>query len=74
MNNSISELGDKISGAINRRVAKEACARRGKWQDGCFTCGNATYPAKIAVDVPLYNGAKVWAQLTPDGKAVVIGA
>lgn len=75
MSNYISELGNAISNTMRKRIADEARAKRGTIDNGWFYSKDGkSYPIKIAVDCNANNGAKVWAQLTPDGKAVIIGA
>ena len=69
---SIKDLSAAIKNAVDNRIKHEAMAKRGTIQNGKFHCGAKSYPYKLAVDCNL-NG-KVWAQLTPDGTAVVVGA
>lgn len=74
MSNAVQELGRAISTTMNKRIADEARAKRGTIRNGWFYSGNDTYPARIAIDGNFYNGAKGYAQITPNGKAVIVGA
>lgn len=70
----VSDLAAVIKSAVDERIAKEARARRGKINNGRFETGADSYPCISAVDVGTSDGSKVWAQLSPNGSAVVVGA
>lgn len=70
---SLEDLTAVIKTAIDERVAKEARARRGRIINGRFETGANSYPCVPAVDVDTSEGRRVWAQLSPNGSAVVVG-
>lgn len=70
---SVDSLARAVKSAVEARIKKEARARRGTIQNGQFVCGADCYPFTSAVDVDTGNGKKVWAQLSPNGTAVVVG-
>ena len=70
----VQSLAYSIQNAVNERSKREARALRGTIRDGMFHCGNKSYPLKQAVDCNTSNGRRVWAQLSPNGDAVVVGA
>ena len=70
----VQELASATKQAVDRRIDKEARAQRGTIQNGRFQVGAKSYPYTSAVDVNTHNGNKVWAQLSPSGKAVIVGA
>ena len=69
----VSDLAAVIKSAVDEKVAKEARARRGRINNGRFESGANSYPCVSAVDVDTSDGRKVWAQLSPNGTAVVVG-
>lgn len=71
---SVKELATAIKNSVDKRINEEARARRGTIKDGRFQSGSKSYPYKQAVDCNTSDGNKVWAQLTPSGKAVIVGA
>ena len=70
----VQSLANAIGQAVNERIKREARALRGTIKNGMFQCGNKSYPFKQAVDCNTSNGRRVWAQLSTDGSAVVVGA
>ena len=68
---SIQSLSTAVKNAVDTRIKREARALRGTVKDGRFQCGNKSYPFKQAVDC---NVRRVWAQLSPNGDAVIVGA
>lgn len=70
----VRDLATAIKSAIDRRVEREARALRGTIKDGMFQCGSKAYPFKQAVDCNTSDGSLVWAQLSPNGDAVIVGA
>ena len=70
----IQELKDALKNAVDNRIKLEARALRGTVSNGMFRFNSKTYPFKLAVDCNINNGRRVWAQLTPNGTAVIIGA
>ena len=67
-------LSEALKSAVDRRIAKEARALRGTIKNGMFQSGSKAYPFKQAVDCNTSAGNKVWAQLTPNNLAVIVGA
>ena len=70
----VRELAQEIKKAVDKRIANEARAQRGIIKDGMFQTGSKTYPYKQAVDCNTSSGSFVWAQLSPQGDAVIVGA
>ena len=71
---SVESLANAIKNAVQTRIEKESRARHGIIRNGQFVCGADCYPFKSAVDVDTSNEKKVWAQLSPNGEAVIIGS
>ena len=69
---SVESLANAIKNAVQSRIEKESRARRGIIRNGQFVCGADCF--KSAVDVDTSNEKKVWAQLSPNGEAVIIGS
>lgn len=69
----IKSLGAALKDAVDKRIENEARAQRGTISNGRLQVGAKSYPFTTAVDVGAYNGSKVWAQLSKNGKAVIIG-
>ena len=69
---SISDLPASLKKAVDKRIADEATAKRGVIKNGRFHFGAKSFPFKQAVGCNL--SGKVWAQLTPNGTAVIVGA
>ena len=70
----VQELATTLKQTVDRRINEEARAQRGTIQNGRLQIGAKSYPYTSAVDVGTHNGNKVWAQLSPSGKAVIVGA
>ena len=70
----VRELTTAIKNAVDKRIANEARAKRGIIKDGRFVSGRESYDFKQAVDCNISDGNKVWAQLTSNGIAVIVGA
>lgn len=70
---SMQNLANVIKSAVDKRIAEESRARRGTIHDGRFISGGKSYPFTPAVDCSTGEGKRVWAQLSNNGKAVVIG-
>ena len=68
----IADLKSAVKAAVDKRIAEESRAKRGTIKDGMFHCGAKTYPFKQAIDCN--TGNKVWAQLSTNGTAVIVGA
>ena len=71
---SVRELASTIRQAVDERIKREARAMRGTIQNGMFQCGSKSYPYKQAVDCNTSSGSRVWAQLSQNGDAVIVGA
>ncbi len=71
---SIQNLASSIKSAVDKRIAEESRARRGTIQGDRFISGGKSYPFAAAVDCNTGDGRRVWAQLSTNGKAVVVGA
>lgn len=69
----IRELATATKEAVDRRIKTEARAQHGTICDNRLQIGAKSYPYTQTVDVRAHNGDKVWAQLTPSGKAVIVG-
>ena len=69
----LNELQQAINSAVDKRIQQEARAMRGIVKGGMFHSGTKSYPYKQAVDCNI-GGNKVWAQLSTNGKAVIVGA
>lgn len=67
----VQRLAEAIKTVIDRRIAREARALRGTIHNGMFQSGAKAYPFKQAVDCNLSN--RVWAQLTSNNAAVIVG-
>lgn len=70
---SVQRLANTIKNIIDTRIQQESRALHGKIVDGRFLCGNKSYPYESAVDVNTLNGKTVWAQLSQNNSAVIIG-
>lgn len=70
---SVKDLVNAIKYAVQRRVDEESKAKHGTIQNGQFVSGSKSYPFVQAVDCDVSEGSRVWAQLTKDGKAVIVG-
>lgn len=70
----VQSLAQKIKSAVDKRIDEEARALRGTIKDGRFHSGAKSYPYQQAVDCSVSRGSRVWAQRSPDGKAVIVGA
>lgn len=69
----VAELASAVKSAVDKRIAAEARAMRGTMQNGRFISGAKSYPMIQATDVDTGDGKKVWAQLSRNGNAVVVG-
>ena len=69
---SIQDLKAALKKAVDTRIFDEAKAKRGVIKNGRFHFGAKSYPFKQAVDCSL--SGKVWAQLTKNNTAIIIGA
>lgn len=69
----IKELSQALKSALSKRIEQEARALRGEVKAGMFYSGTKAYPYKQAVDCKIGGGHKVWAQLSTNGKAIIIG-
>ena len=67
----VRELAAGIKNAVDKRIANEARAKRGVIKNGRFVSGATSRPFIAAVDANL--NAKVWAQISPNGNAIIIG-
>ena len=70
---NIQTMTQTIKEALDKRIQQEARAMRGIVKGGMFHSGTKSYPYKQAVDCNI-GGNKVWAQLSTNGKAVIVGA
>lgn len=70
----VNSLANTIRQAVDDRIKREARALRGTIKDGMFQCGNKSYPIKQAIDCNVSNGRRVWAQLSSNNTAVIVGA
>ena len=70
---NLKNLETKINSAVDNRVRNESRAMRGTIRNGRFFCGSKSYPYVSAVDASTYNGNRVWAQLSQNGSAVIVG-
>ncbi len=70
---SIQALTQSLKSAVDARVKRETRAMRGEVKAGMFYSGTKAYPYKQAVDCKLGGGHKVWAQLSTNGNAVIVG-
>lgn len=70
---SIQALQQTIKSTVTKRIEREARAMRGIVRNGMFHSGAKSYPYKQAVDCKIGGGNKLWAQLSKNGKAVIIG-
>lgn len=71
--NGVKGLATAIKIAVQIRIDEEAKAKRGTIQNGNFINGSKSYPYIPAVDCNTNNGSKVWAQLSRNGTAVIVG-
>lgn len=71
---SVKSLAVAVARAVQRRIEQEARAMRGTVQGNRFISGAKSYPMIQAVDVDAGEGKRVWAQLSQNGNAVVVGA
>lgn len=71
---SIQSLANSIKSAVDKRIEEEAQAKRGTIHNDRFISGSKSYPFTPAVECDTSEGARVWAQLSKDGKAVIVGA
>lgn len=69
----VKELAMAIKNAMDERIKKEARARRGQVSSGALQIGSRTYPYSQAVDCDTSSDRYVWSQLTPNGRAVIVG-
>ena len=67
---SVQALANSIKQALEQKVQNESRAIRGTISNGRFYSGNKSYPFTRAVET---TGDRVWAQLSPNNKAVIIG-
>ena len=68
----IQGLVSAIRNAVDKRIKQEARALRGTIKNGMFQCGAKTFPFVQAVDCN--TSGKVWAQLSSNDTAVIVGA
>lgn len=71
---SVKSLAATVARIVQQRINNEARAKRGTVQNGRFVSGSKSYPMVQAVDVDTGDGRRVWAQLSRNGTAVVVGA
>ena len=71
---SVKSLAETVARIVQQRINAEARAMRGTVQNGRFVSGAKSYPMVQAVDVDTGDGRRVWAQLSSNGTAVVVGA
>ena len=71
---SVKSLAATVARIVQQRINNEAWAKRGTVQNGRFFSGSKSYPMVQAVDVDTGDGRRVWAQLSKNGTAVVVGA
>ena len=70
----IQNLKSAIKTAVQNRVDEESRAVRGIINKGQFVSGSRAYPFTQAVDCDTSDGARVWAQISKNGTAVIVGA
>lgn len=70
----IQRLADSLKAAVDKRVSNEARAIRGTIKNGMFVSGAKSFPFKQAVDCSVFEGSRVWAQRSNNGKAIIVGA
>lgn len=70
---SLENLVATIKSAVDKRIKEESRAMRGTIRNGRFCCGNKSYTYVQAVDCNTSDGNKVWAQLSQNNSAVVVG-
>ena len=71
---SIQRLATTIKSAVDSRVNEESRAKRGTIHNGRFISGAKSYPFTQAVDCNTGEGKRVWAQLSKNNTAVIVGA
>lgn len=71
---SVRSLAEAVRIAVEKRVAEESRAKRGVIKGGKFLTGSKAYDFVQAVDCDVSEGKKVWAQVSENGKAVIVGA
>lgn len=70
---SVQSLAYSIKRAVDNRIQKESRAMRGTIHGNNFICGNKSYKYVSAVDADTYSGNRVWAQLSRNNSAVIVG-
>lgn len=71
---SIQNLANSIKSAVDNRIDEEAKAKSGVIRGNRFISGSKSYPLRQAVDCDTSEGKRVWAQLSKNGTAVIVGA
>ena len=71
---SVQRLADSLKAAVDKRISNEARAMRGTIRNGMFVSGAKSFPFKQAVDCSVFDGSRVWAQRSTNGKAIIVGA
>ena len=71
--NGINRLAETIKNAMQRRIDTEARTLRGTIRNGKFISGARSYPYISAVETNTRNGSRVWAQLSKNNQAVIVG-
>lgn len=71
---SVQRLATAIKSAVDTRINNEARAMRGTIKNGMFVCGAKSFPYRQAVDCSVFDGSRVWAQRSNNGKAIIVGA
>ena len=71
--NGINGLREAVKTAVDNRISNESRALRGVIRNGKFLSGSKSFPFVQAVDCDTSNGSKVWAQLSKNGSAVIVG-
>ena len=70
----VQNLKEAIKNAVQNRIDEESKAKRGVIRGGNFVSGSKAYPFTQAVDCDVGENSRVWAQISKNGTAVIVGA
>lgn len=70
----VQNLKAAIKNAVQNKIDEESKAKCGVIRGGNFVSGSRAYPFTQAVDCDTSDGARVWAQISKNGTAVIVGA
>lgn len=68
------KYGEAVKKKKDGRAQKGYVTSASRYSDDYVSINGKSYPAEAAIDMELFEGLPVYVQVTPGGKAVVVGS